>query len=339
MTRFSTIFLAAILLTSAAFAQITIHSTDFSQAGYSYTFGMAASTEIAVGSSGANQTWIFGDFYWTVLDLRTYVDAASTPYSSQFPGCTRAEHIAPVFGGHTDSYSYYRIVQDSLIQLGQVADTVVMPYHPPMLQASLPLGYDQHWTSVMSYDYMGTQAVTDSMICHTDGWGTVTTPYGSWQALRVFQHHFQTMRIGSNVLTYEILQYYWINQAGNSVLVLTSGMNEVNPNFTTGSVSMLGVPMSAEPVRGPVAQSFSVGPNYPNPFNPTTEIPVTIAKGGPVTLDVYDELGQLVAHQSDYMPAGTHSFTVDGSSWATGLYFARVTAGTEQRVLKMNLLK
>ena len=43
----------------------------------------------------------------------------------------------------------------------------------------------------------------------------------------------------------------------------------------------------------PVA--FGLKQNYPNPFNPATKIDYTIAQSGPVSIRVYNTLGQEVA--------------------------------------------
>lgn len=85
-------------------------------------------------------------------------------------------------------------------------------------------------------------------------------------------------------------------------------------------------------------------PNYPNPFNPSTEITFTLPTPAKVELAVYNSNGQKVKSllATDYA-AGTHSVTWDGRNQSgedsgSGVYFIRVEAGRQyamQKVLKL----
>lgn len=84
--------------------------------------------------------------------------------------------------------------------------------------------------------------------------------------------------------------------------------------------------------------------NYPNPFNPTTTISYKLDVASHVTLSVYDIAGREVARLTDeYKAAGSYSVTwnatVNGNQVATGIYFARVNAGTDLVHSKMLLMK
>jgi hypothetical protein len=65
--------------------------------------------------------------------------------------------------------------------------------------------------------------------------------------------------------------------------------------------------------------------NFPNPFNPTTQIQYQLTQSSRVTLKVYDVLGREVAILQDGMQdAGYHSMTFNGSRLASGIYFTRL---------------
>jgi len=70
---------------------------------------------------------------------------------------------------------------------------------------------------------------------------------------------------------------------------------------------------------------FSLSHNYPNPFNPTTQIEFNLAEIQHVTLTVYDLMGRLVSTlvDRDYDP-GPHSVRFDGSGLASGIYLYRL---------------
>lgn len=92
------------------------------------------------------------------------------------------------------------------------------------------------------------------------------------------------------------------------------------------------------PSEGP--ESFKLYSNYPNPFNPSTNIKFDVAKTGVVKLEVFDILGRKVATLFDGKKSiGTHTVTFDASSLSSGVYFTRFTAGNTVQVQKMTLLK
>jgi len=90
---------------------------------------------------------------------------------------------------------------------------------------------------------------------------------------------------------------------------------------------------------------FSLGPNYPNPFNPSTTITYDLPVKSSVDLVIYDLLGSkirtLVAGSHE---AGSHTVHWDGTNETgvpvtTGVYVYRFTAGDYRMVRKMLLLK
>jgi len=85
---------------------------------------------------------------------------------------------------------------------------------------------------------------------------------------------------------------------------------------------------------------FALHQNFPNPFNPTTEISFSLPVAADVKLEVYNVMGQQVATIVDrFMEAGRHSVTFDGRAVASGIYFYRLEAGEVVETRKMVLLK
>lgn len=75
---------------------------------------------------------------------------------------------------------------------------------------------------------------------------------------------------------------------------------------------------------------FTLGQNFPNPFNPTTIISFGLPNGANVNLAVFNALGQRVAQLVDgWMGAGYHNVTLtadggDASRLSTGVYVYRL---------------
>ncbi|MBA7562498.1 hypothetical protein ES708_04150 [subsurface metagenome] len=86
--------------------------------------------------------------------------------------------------------------------------------------------------------------------------------------------------------------------------------------------------------------SFSLGRNYPNPFNPVTTIPLYIPVTSRVTIEIYTILGQKTGVILDEMlPRGQYSVKYDASDLPSGLYLYHMSAGSFYDTGKMMLMK
>ena len=85
---------------------------------------------------------------------------------------------------------------------------------------------------------------------------------------------------------------------------------------------------------------FALGTNYPNPFNPTTVIPFSVAEASHVSIKVYDLLGRTVATLVDgTMSAGVHEVSFEAGSLPTGMYLVRMEASGQVYTQRMTLMK
>jgi hypothetical protein len=91
---------------------------------------------------------------------------------------------------------------------------------------------------------------------------------------------------------------------------------------------------------GEMPESFSLGQNYPNPFNPGTTIRYALPTRSPVTLTVFNALGQKVALlQNGEQETGYHEIQFDGSGLSSGVYFYRLRAGEFVETKRLLLLR
>ena len=100
--------------------------------------------------------------------------------------------------------------------------------------------------------------------------------------------------------------------------------------------------VSAEPENQLMKpKSFQMSPNYPNPFNPTTNISYEIPQRSAVRIAIYDMLGRRVSTliQNEQHPAGRFTVTFDASGLSSGIYFTRLESGTTSVIRKMSLIK
>jgi parallel beta-helix repeat protein len=93
-----------------------------------------------------------------------------------------------------------------------------------------------------------------------------------------------------------------------------------------------------------IPADFSVSPNYPNPFNPVTEIAYALPKDGLVNFTVYDLRGRTVFTQSQLQTKGHHTFVWNERNnsdvpTGSGLYLYVIRYGDNVVKGKMLLLK
>jgi len=94
-----------------------------------------------------------------------------------------------------------------------------------------------------------------------------------------------------------------------------------------------------------IPKEFSLYDNYPNPFNPTTQIAVDLPEAATTEITVWNIMGQKVATlYSGDLNAGHHTLNFDGrdsngKQLTSGMYLYRVAAGKYNATKKMTLMK
>lgn len=110
-------------------------------------------------------------------------------------------------------------------------------------------------------------------------------------------------------------------------------------------VDWFGVPTAIDHKPGVLAGSFSLLPNYPNPFNSETIISFSIPRSGKAVLEIYDVLGRRVKTLlNDRIPAGNYRIRWNGRNrWgqavSSGVYFYRLQSGEQVLTRKLLLIR
>jgi hypothetical protein len=89
-----------------------------------------------------------------------------------------------------------------------------------------------------------------------------------------------------------------------------------------------------------IATEYQLYQNYPNPFNPNTTIRFSIINKGPVSLKIYNLLGQeIITLVDEVLNPGTYKVNFDGAKLASGMYFYRIAANNYNATKKMMFVK
>lgn len=113
-----------------------------------------------------------------------------------------------------------------------------------------------------------------------------------------------------------------------------------------GPIGAGGAGCGAAPVpETPPAPAVSLGPAYPNPFNPRVTLPFALGEDGPVEVAVFDLAGRRVrVLRSGWAAAGDHAAVWDGRdaagrAAAAGVYLVRVRGGGQSAGERVMLVK
>jgi photosystem II stability/assembly factor-like uncharacterized protein len=85
---------------------------------------------------------------------------------------------------------------------------------------------------------------------------------------------------------------------------------------------------------------YTLQQNFPNPFNPSTTIQVSLPLTSDLTIKIFDILGEEVAVlTSARYPPGVHQFTWTAADVPSGIYFCTMNAGGQVRTIRVALLR
>lgn len=89
-----------------------------------------------------------------------------------------------------------------------------------------------------------------------------------------------------------------------------------------------------------IFDKYYLAQNYPNPFNPTTIIQYELPIPGLVTIKLLDSIGrEIKVLSSKQESAGSHNLILNGSEFASGVYFYQLQVGHIIKTKKLLLLK
>ncbi|RPH96522.1 MAG: T9SS C-terminal target domain-containing protein [Calditrichaeota bacterium] len=148
-----------------------------------------------------------------------------------------------------------------------------------------------------------------------DWWESMTAVWDDWKTN-------QDMGIGR----FRFITSEW--KGYNMITLPTDEVRGNPPPFAGGT----GVDYSP----ATLVEDFQLAQNYPNPFNPTTTITYQTPYTTAVKLQVFDMTGREIATLvNGVRPAGRHVVSFDAAKLTSGIYFYRLSVGSQQWVRKM----
>ncbi|HAY33818.1 MAG TPA: hypothetical protein DCY06_06740 [Bacteroidetes bacterium] len=88
-----------------------------------------------------------------------------------------------------------------------------------------------------------------------------------------------------------------------------------------------GYPISVSNQQVSYPSGFTLNQNFPNPFNPSTEINFNVSKKAVIKIEVFDIRGKLITTLANSVfESGDHKIIFSGNNLSSGIYFYRMSA-------------
>ncbi len=113
---------------------------------------------------------------------------------------------------------------------------------------------------------------------------------------------------------------FYYDSLGHELIMKLNTVPDSNYSFTVRNI-LLGI----KDRSNQIPSKFALLPNYPNPFNPTTNIDYQLSVSGKVVLKIFDVLGREIETLVNAdQQAGNHSVVFNGSRISSGIYFYKI---------------
>ena len=325
---------------------ITINSSDMPSANDTVRLSIAPITTpgIDLTITGADTTWDFSQLQWNSQTVDTFQTVFSTGFIYQlaFFSSSFAQKAADISGlpgvALTDVLNFYGKNSTLFKQTGIGA--TLNGVQTPLIFTSkdviyrFPLNFGDQDTSDAVYGIaipgLGSYDATQKRINIVDGWGTLTTPYGSFDCLRVKSeltgHDSVYITASSTGFGFDRLltrEYKWL-AIGKKVPVLQINTQELIPGNEiitsivyrdSARVLVTGIQEADDQLQ------FSV---YPNPADESINIKTVLTQPAKLIYELINAEGKLVYTDNETASTGITNKIISIVEYPQGLYILRL---------------
>jgi len=332
-----------LLLSLNAFSQITITSADMPSANDTIRYTNIDPMAIDVNITGPNYNWVFDTVSPGSQGLYNYQNALQTPYAFYFFGLNKyglktADSIGVGAFSFKEVYSFFKKSNGKF-----EAEGIGMKYQGLPLAAyygdndeiyTFPLNYQDRDSSTFDFSISlgGSMEYKKNgyRINQVDGWGTVKTPYGTANCIRLVSSIYSIDSIIFNGFGFgfpnDTRTYKWLTNTEKIPYLEVEGSVLFN-NFAPTSARYRGVDLVHVGIsEATPAITFGLAPN------PAIDRVEVSSAQKMTTVIVYNELMQPVIKQS----VNDKSISLDISSLVNGVYFVKADNQAFQRLIVLH---
>lgn len=347
-------------------AQLTITAANMPVSGDTCRYSTAnASSVSGYTATGANYTWNFSNLTPTGQDIRKFQPSTATPYFFYFLPPKYGEKILdslpiPTIPGFPISikniYSFYKkVISPSTFNsegLGLTMSGIPIgaTFSDEDELYKFPLAYGNRDSTTFKLSTPSNTMIPFSYkkqgyrITQADGWGTITTPYGTAACLRVVttQYSIDTISIsalpaGFNKFGFPnyARSYQWLT-AGEKIPYLEINGNVIAGNFAPTQVRYRDQIRYFTGINDHVAANLALSV-FPNPASNDLTI-ITEQQKEALTAEIVDLQGKIIKTQvlTNYSELINQN-KIDVSGLAKGLYLLNLYSSSQKQALKISI--
>ena len=147
------------------------------------------------------------------------------------------------------------------------------------------------------------------------------------------------LMIYSNEVFDESLRIKYYSNIEGSIYELKTKVNFEN-NMHVGNAEDLYVVSGFNKIENEFPEDFNLGTIYPNPFNPSTNIPYSVPDYSHISISVHDIQGKEIEKiVNEFKESGNYNITWSPNSLPSGVYFVKMNSLEGIQVKKILLLK
>jgi len=333
-------------------AQITITSADMPNAGDTIRVSLANS----VGTNnpaltGANYSWNYSSLTPNA-QRREEFDAPSTftspynlifnPINTSYGKDNYAITSVPIPGVQiTAAYDFFKesATEYKQVGAGYVVNGIPIPflYNPNDVIYKFPMNYQNadsgNYSFGLAIPTLGYYGQSGKRVNVVDGWGTLTTPYGTFQTLRIKSTIYATDTVFLTSLGFGTLvkrptkhEFKWLaNGQKIPVLQIDANVTGISGNLTVTSVvyrdSIRSVPQVG---ISELTQNLNVE-LFPNPATEKAILTYELQSATDVNFAMYDVLGkEIKTEKIKHDNAGIFTKEIEISTLSKGIYFVKL---------------
>jgi len=338
------------ITTFSAIGQITIDQSDFPGADDTALISISDETTMDFVTTGVDAIWDFTDTHIMSQRIDTFYNMADASFTYQFIFNNiifEPDYASDYFynlvgfdlagasgaGITIESPQGFVKITSSYVQnvgMGLTMNGIEIPIAADTIDTEfeLPMNFSDAWTS-NSYMYVDLNPAFDGIFVRhqyrtseVDGWGEITTPFGTFDVLRVKSHltfddsAYIDFGLGGTWLelpTPDQNEYTWWSN-DNKVPIMRIVTQVVAGDETITKVEFKDMERNIASIE--ISEEFQ-GSLYPNPA--TNSVNFTFESGVNQVL-IYSISGDLVYANSNT----TKSLNVDVSTWTTGVYLVKL---------------
>jgi hypothetical protein len=327
--------IGSFLCFGTVFSQIVINQSDMPKEGDTLRVSITNTIPGDYSQTGPNMTWDFSGLYKTGQQINSFVNMSDVPllyWITFIPGVVSnlasPGNNLPAFPGipFSDFYTFYKkspsLFSDAGFAFQLSGIPIMLKYDSADEYYQLPCTYGNTWTSHSSASFsipgMVYFSSSKSRSSQVDGWGSLTTPFGTFQTIRVKSEVMEHDSIFLDSLgfgfpfTRNVTEYKWLGK-GQGIPLLQISEEGVTATATYRDM------VSHTGIKELSGGSFKIFPNPSTGF-------CTIYMAGkkiPSHLQILNVQGLIVLEQ-ELHNSGIKAVSLDLSTLVAGAYMIRL---------------